>query len=188
MNFIFKDVLDFFKNPNSTGKLAFSIGFMSVILTIIFFTFGLYIEHKRYQEQIDVLVKSILDEFNYLIPNDLKKILSDLLSNNSKKTATTDSDKSIEKNNKKIRYQSIFFCLVLVIIACVINYFLYKNNPTEYDLGYILKNTIIMIIFLVITEIIFTLLIIRHFRIVNKDFVKIEMIRHILDKKWKCPF
>lgn len=187
MESIFKDLFDYFKDPNSIGKLSLSVALMSILLTIIFFTFGLYIEHERYQDQIDKLVKSITDEFNYLLPDELKKTLINLIKKDTK-VKITNSDEKVDKENKKIKRNSIYFCILLLIIAIVINYYLYINNPNVYDFTYILKYTIILLLFLVITEIIFTLLIIRRFRLVNKDFVKIEIVDYILNKKWNCPF
>jgi hypothetical protein len=153
-----------------------SIIFISTFICVFFFTYGKEVEKQIVKEQSEYIASSLMDDAKTFIPdNMIKNIINQIQMPDMK-----ESDQQVENNNKEIQQYAIKVIGISSLIGIIIAYFLsYIYNIKFID---VIKNNLVILLFIAVTEYIFLTYIIKNFIIADPNFVRNKMLRVLKEK------
>lgn len=169
--------------PELFSKVLINVLFISVFISLFFFTYGARIEQKVVEDQMEFLCINITNmaklggkEINQQMKDYINKITVPDLS---------EEDKKARNNNNNIMKRIInlvigFFIAVSFIIFGVYTQF---GNKT-YDLGEIVTNNFIILLFIGLTEFAFLTFFGAKFISIDPNKTKLSIIKHLREYKY----
>lgn len=168
------------KLVNYSMTIAIQVLFVFIFLNVFFFVYVVKEEKKIFQKQIRIIIsdmfndqsiKSIINSF----PNfkDTKSVMLGLLGIIKRKIeqSTSSDNKHIEKINNDIKKKSI---LLMAISTCVLSIIIMILICIGFKIPFydIIKENLIILVFIGITEYIFLNLIAKRYRVINANNVR----------------
>ena len=150
-----------------------NITFVSITIGFLFFTYGKHIEQTIVKKEASQLVNDLLMEFTYLIPSDIKsQISSNLVSPDF-----TVQDNIVAISNKNLLVTAFNILSAFFVISLIVSYYISK----KFDLDFIgsVKISIILTIFVALTEISFLTFIGQYYTSVDPNFTKLCLIQSL---------
>ncbi len=131
------------------ASIILTVSAMATFLSIFFFTYGAKIERKVLSEQMGYITNSLLGDFGFLIPNDVKSKIRDNL-HKIKLPNLEDADNKVNDSNKLIIQNTIKIVVILLTSALLLTY----GMSVYYDFNYydVIFITVLSIIVVAITE------------------------------------
>lgn len=128
-----------------------------VFLSLFFFFYISKKEQEKLNQEVDILSGKIPGILSSIKKNDKNHIIQwDILKKNTeieKSINDIDLDGYIEKNNKNLKYLSIIIAICMLFLSFGV-YFYNRNNP-NLDISYIIKENIIIFLFIGTIEFMF---------------------------------
>jgi hypothetical protein len=145
---------------NSIGIFINIIIHMFILFLFLCLFFFFYIskkEEEKLNEEVDMICKKIPDILSFIEEKDKYHMIKwDIVKEkveNEQKIDDLDIDDYIEKNNKNLKYISIIIAISLLLITIGVYY--YNRNDPNIDIGYIIKENIIIFLFIGTIEFMF---------------------------------
>jgi hypothetical protein len=163
------------------SKVTINVLFITLFITIFFFTYGSYIEKKVVQNQMDILSKDIIDFLN-LFGQDFNKIISDQL-NNVTLPDLSEEDKKIKNNNNKIIIKTMIYLLFFIVILSSIIYYNYiAFSDNSYKMSKIILENLLILLAICMTEFIFVSFFIYRYVSIDSNTVKLVILKLFKEK------
>jgi hypothetical protein len=158
------------------SKVLSNVLFISIFIAFFFFTYGSYIEKKVVKNQMEFLSEHISNIIKLGGKNINKDVIN--FTNNIKVPDLSKEDKDASTNNKKItlnviKINILFFIIVFSIIIYI--YLNYGNNT--YNLGQIISNNLVILLFIALTEFIFWNFFASKFISIDPNKTKLSIIQ-----------
>jgi hypothetical protein len=156
-----------------------SVTLFAIFLTIFYFTYAAKIEG----DIVDIQMKNLVNDFGYsfdIIGENDKKKISEYL-NNIKLPDTTKIDEDIEKSNRDVIRKAMIFLGVFSGVLILGSVILYVINKGKIDIKYIIRNNLILITFVALTEIFFLNAVAKRYKSLDANDVKLKIIEKLQD-------
>jgi hypothetical protein len=174
---------------NRLFRVILQVIFIFIFLTIFFFTYVQTVEKDSFKLQMNIVVDDLLDDMviRKLVPSGQEEIATILLdgsvevvrSNFSKNTKTEDD--KINKRNYEIKSKAFKWVGVSIfILIIIVSIFTFCGHCIPFRLH--LKESILIVLFVAITEIIFLNVITKNYWSVDPSQVRHQIGESI--KKW----
>jgi hypothetical protein len=168
-------VKEFIKTYNfNIVNILLHVILIASFITILFFTYGVYIEKKVFEKQIDIFVEENLNSVKYLFPN-----LADKLKEKVKtlKFQNFDlEDKLVEENNNKIYKSAMYALTISIVVIAILIVLIYKFiTPDEEKNGYIKKlllYNVAAILVVGVTEIAFLTYFVGNYQSIDNNMIR----------------
>jgi len=169
-------------------KILMNVLFISIFISMFFFSFGTYVEEKNVDKQLNILANNINDviKVSGKIPNTtLYNYINNNLLSSEKINIIKQNDNQNKHSNKKIVktvtiYNVIFFVVIISIVVLLkINYRI-KGS----DIRNLVIESFIILFFIALTESIFIYFFGSKFVSININDIKlkfVEMIKNYRD-------
>jgi hypothetical protein len=157
-------------------NVSVSVGMMSIFLTIFYFYYVLSVEHEMIHDNINIMVKELLQSVKpFLTPHIIKNIESSLKNPDMK-----EQDDNVKKSNDKIEAEAIKNMSIICVLSIIIGYGL--STYFNIDFYKIIISNILIVIILGITE--YSFLHILPSKIITGDpnFIKYKVLTNIKNK------
>ena len=162
----------------------------TVFVTVLFFTFGKYIETSVAKNNADLLVDSLTDDIKFfgtnLAPKQFQEI-SDLLKR-LKPPNMDKEDQNVNTQNMKLIKNTMFYVLIGALIAIVVGLIFWLTllrRPFKQYFTFIFPHALIVLVFVAIVEIIFFITISKNYRSLDPNVVKKAIMDTIIEKTKK---
>lgn len=163
------------------------IALYSIFVTVLFFTFGKYIETSVAKNNTDLLVDSLTDDIKFFGTNlapkqfeELSKLLKQLTPPNMSK-----QDQDIKDQNMKLIKNTIFYVLIGALSAILVSLILWvallRRSFKQY-FAFIFPHALILLGFVAMAEIIFFITISKNYRSLDPNIAKKAIMNTIIDK------
>jgi hypothetical protein len=163
------------------------VALYTVFVTVLFFTFGKYIETSVAKNNSDLLVDSLTDDINFfgtnLAPNEFQKI-SELLKN-LKPPNMDKEDQDVNDQNMKLIKNTMFYVLIGALSAILVGLILWVvllRRPIKQYFTFIFPHALILLGFVALVEIIFFITISKNYRSLDPNVAKKAIMDTIIDK------
>jgi len=169
--------------PELFSKILINVLFISIFISLFFFTYGASIEKKVVENQMDFLCINLTDmiklggkEVNQQITDAVKNITIPDLSEEDQKAYDT---------NKNIMMQVIKLVIIFFIVVSFIVFGVYSQfgNKT-YDLGEIISNNLVILFFIGLTEFSFLTFFGAKFISIDPNKTKLSIIQNLKKNKY----
>lgn len=154
--------------PKEICGIIMLVVLIATFLTIFFFTYASTVEGEIVEDQVDYIVNDFTKDLKLLPPNVLAILKSGMKMVN--KPDLTTQDKEVEEHNNKIITTTIKYVAILFIATVVIIY--YASNKYNFTVGDLIKQNLIILVFIALTEFCFLNLFARQFISANPNLVK----------------
>jgi hypothetical protein len=165
------------------------VAFIAVLIIVIFFTFGLKIEHGVVIREINYLLKKILDPISRLYPNIVAQ-KNDYIATIVIPPDSPETIKEIDDSNNKLKLQTVRYIGILLLIAIIVVLIIAWKFSRLSDgkvLTYkaflikILKYNLITLIFVAMIYIGFTYFIGHNFIYIDYNKINSEIITKLIE-------
>ena len=168
-------------NYKQAAHIVLNITIISTFIGVLFFTYGKTVEKQIVQDQSEYIAKTIANDIKIFIPNELKIKLKEQL----KVPDMSKEDAAVEKSNSELQKKAMIVLGVLFLIGitttlviCIIG-----------DLNFrVLLESIVILFFVALTEILFLNLVARNYKIADPNFVKRQLLESIKEQVSKPDF
>ena len=168
-------------NYKQAAHIVLNITIISKFIGFLFFTYGKRVEKQIVQDQSEYIAKTIANDIKIFIPNELKIKLKEQL----KVPDMSKEDAAVEKSNSELQKKAMIVLGVLfligiftTIVICIIG-----------DLNFrVLLESIVILFFVALTEILFLNLVARNYKIADPNFVKRQLLESIKEQVSKPDF
>jgi hypothetical protein len=151
--------------PQSIAKIILHVTCFAILLTTLFFTYTIGIEKTITKNQVQVLVDSFIGYFpsgtfsNIKVPIDSNDYQNDLM---------------VNENNTNIRNMATSAIFIFSVVSFAVVYLM--SSKYDFELEDMVKENLIVMIFVGITEIIFLTFYASKFQLVDTNHVKYMLI------------
>lgn len=163
------------------------VGLYTIFVTVLFFTFGKYIETFVAKNNSDLLVDSLTDDIKFfgtnLAPKEFQKI-SGLLKK-LKPPDMSKQDKDVNDQNMKLIKDTMFYVLIgasSAILLGLIFWLVLLRRPFKEYFTLIFPHAIILLCFVAIVEIVFFTTISKNYRSLDPNIAKKAIVDTIIEK------
>lgn len=94
------------------------VALIAVLIIVIFFTFGLKVEHQVVEREIKYLIKKILDPMSQVYP-DIVKHKDEFLAQMVIPPDSPEVIKEIDDNNKELKLQTLKYLVGLILVTLI---------------------------------------------------------------------
>lgn len=94
------------------------VALIAVLIIVIFFTFGLKIEHQVVEREIKYLIKKVLDPLSRVYP-DIIKHKNEFVAEMVIPPDSPEVIKQIDDNNKELKLETLKYLVALILIALI---------------------------------------------------------------------
>ena len=163
-----------------------------VFLTLFFYSYVSNIEREEFEIQLDKIVDDIFDQYHYkfenMFPEDVNKkmLLKTMIYgiiNQSKimiDEKTKDKNKEIDDNNRQFVLKSVYTVLIYIFLCFFILLVMYLNGY-QVDIKGNIKESLFVLVFIFIIEIVFLNLIAKHYMSGNANYVTKTFTQKIIE-------
>jgi hypothetical protein len=127
------------------------VGIMSCLITIIFFTFGKYIEKKIVENNISYLINNLVGDLPKMLNSELKKSINDAL--NSPTKTDEDEKNRVINSNKSLQIKAFISISIILVICLTISYIIARKINIKFSM--VLAQAILLSIGVGLIEILF---------------------------------
>jgi hypothetical protein len=164
------------------SKVLINVLFISIFITVFFFTYVSYIEKKVVVEQMNFLSRDIKNFFG-LFGKNINDNISEKLNNISIPNLEHEDEKTTH-SNKNIQKKSLIFIVFFILIMSTIIYLNYsKYGVTSYNLGNIISENLVILVAIAITEFVFLTYFASRFVSINPNSVKLEILETLRENQ-----
>lgn len=158
---------------NYVLNAIYLVSFYSILVPSLFFTYGSYIERKSLELQID----RVMDIFTKVI-HGLNIIIPDI------SVPADGSNDDIDSQNRKIIEEAFLVMGIVFAVGVTSGLLLYYKFKNKYKLNLykILRNTLIVLLVIIIVELIYFGLIVKNYRTLSTNEIISVIAKEILDK------
>ena len=149
---------------NILSSSLFIVGFYSIIVILLFFTLGTYIEKLSVNNQLDMFINEFTNQIQGFINTNGGKILPNIPDN----FKHNKDDDEIEESNRQILYEAIAFG-VIVFFVCLLFSFLLWKFKCRFNYKNMLYHNFILLFFVVVVEVIYFFCLSKNYRILDKN-------------------
>lgn len=155
-------------------KTILSVVLISAFIGVFFFTYVAKVEEKIVKRQSIEIIKGFTEDIRKLLPRPMLKQVYDSIEPSLVPQDLSSEDEEVKISNaeliKKARRIIVIFTvigLLLVVLLC----FIFKVNPKD-----IIINTLVILVFVAVTEYVFVTYIVQNYNTIDSNFVKQKMI------------
>lgn len=138
-------------------NIIIHIFILFAFLSLFFFFYISKKEQEKLDEKVDILSKKVPNILSFIEQKDYYNMIKwDLVKRNTeieKSIDDLDVDNYIEKNNKNLKYTSIIIIISLLFLS--FGFYFYNRNNPNLDISYIIKENIIIFLFIGTIEFMF---------------------------------
>ena len=171
------------KDPDHLIEIPYQVAFMLIFLVIFYFSYVHNVEKKSFDKQISMTTNNVyntIDSSNSSKGNNTRLALLCAIQH-QKYTTVTSNDTSTENHNNSLLFKSFDMVLYLLIIISILYSIIRPNISHISHLTIIIKQIVIMVVVIAITEIIFLKLIIGNYHSINSNKVTCKLYKLILE-------
>lgn len=165
-------------NAEFVANVIMHIGFIATLLGIVFFTYGNYIEEVVTTSQVETLTDQYFTLFNLLITPAQKALLKTAFLTVQKPDMSV-ADNEAAVSNNSIRNEAIIVLGSLLIICTFTSYLMSKYF--KFSFGELLKENLIIVFFVLCTELIFATFIAKNYLAADPNYVKLVIINALIN-------
>jgi len=156
--------LVYYFSRNKLSSNLFLISLYTVLIVVLFFTYGSYIEKVSIKNQINY----IIDEQTSTLQSIIKSTTSGInFSDNDLIKSIPPQNKNLDdetkKNNTKALYEAIIFASVVFIIGVSLSYLLWKKNGKN-TFSIMVYHNLIILVFVFIVELVYFACLSKNYR------------------------
>jgi len=133
------------------------VGIMTCLITVIFFTFGKYIEKKIVVNNLDYLINNIIGDLPKILSPELKKSISDSLNSTVKINVNEEEKNKVINSNKSLQTKAFISSSILLVICLIVSYMLVRKQDVKFSI--ILGQALLLSIGVGLIEILFMYLV-----------------------------
>ncbi len=168
------------------SNIIMNIIVISLFLGVFFFTYGTYLEKEIMKNQVDYLVDDLISPIKVFIPQDTMKRIN-LKLNTFNISIDKLGDEKVKKNNKEIIKKAtiaigVSIIAAIIIITIISKKFNKENMSTGEFWGKLIKYNLVSILFIGITQFIFTTRFSKNFMTIDINLLKEFTLNNILNK------
>ena len=155
------------------STILLTVVFIGTFLSIFFFTYASKIEEQIVIKQMDYITNELLDNFDIVVTDDLRKNIKIQLEK-VKSIDLQSEDNEASENNKKIFSNTIKIIVPILLIVLLLTFglsFVYNFSFKD-----ILKQSIFILLVIAITEILFLNIFAKHYISADLNFVKYKIV------------
>jgi hypothetical protein len=160
-------------NSYNIANIILHITLISCFIALFFFTYGCIVEEEILKNNIQFLADNLTQNSN-LIP---QKIKNELKGELEKIQISNKSDENADKQNKKIILLTVEIFVPVFVVGILIIFIIYKIS--KYDYKKLIKDNLIILFFVGLTEFIFFTFYIKKYISINPNHIKKEVIKNI---------
>lgn len=162
-------------------NLLLSVGFISVFIGIFFFTYAKNIEENIIKTQSEFIASNLAKDIRLIIPKEGGgHSIRALIADNLNFPDMTEEDKKVENNNNQLRKKAYIVLVIGALLLTVLSFIIAKVN--RFGFWKIIKNNLIILFFVFITEFEFLTYIGQNFISTDPNFVKNVLLKSIRDR------
>jgi hypothetical protein len=159
------------------GNLIMHIGFIATLLGLIFFTYGSYIEQQVTVTQVEDLTNQYFTFLNLVITPAQKQLLNSAFSQ-IQQPDMSQQDSDVNNANINLRNKAIIILSILFVSCLIVAYIL--SIIFKFSYWELLKENLIIMLFILITEICFATFIAKNYLAADPNYVKLTIINSLL--------
>lgn len=163
------------------------VALYTVFVTVLFFTFGKYIETSVAKNNADLLVDSLTDDIKFFGTNlapkefqEISKLLKQIKPPNMSK-----QDQDVNDQNMKLIKNTMFYVLIGALSGILVGLILWVallRRPFKQYFTFIFPHSLILLGFVAMVEIIFFITISKNYRSLDPNIAKKAIVDTIIDK------
>lgn len=109
------------------------VGIMAFLITVIFFTFGKYIEKQIVINNLDYLINDTIGDLPKTLKPELKKSITDSLNSSYEKiNINKDEVEQVVNSNKSLQNKAFIFSSILLVVSLIISFIISKKANINY--------------------------------------------------------
>ncbi len=163
-----------FFTPEVIANIILHVAFISSFLGIFFFTYGSRVEKDVVKDQIDFIVKNFTDDITNTVPPEYLQRISPIIQTLQPPDMSKE-DIEVEEQNHKLLIKAM--SVISVVLAISILSVVYLSKKYNFDLWNMIKENIVILCFVALTEFCFLTFIGKTFRSADPNFVKFTIIQ-----------
>ena len=165
-----------FINYNQSAQIILNITLISTMIGVLFFTYGKDVEKKIVQEQSEYIAETIANDIKIFLPLELRKSIVD----NMKVPDMSEADADVEEVNNVLLKQANMVLGILFAVGIAIT--LGISWAGKVNIYHVIIESIVILVVVVMTEILFLNIIARNYKIADPNFVKSELMKSVKDE------
>lgn len=163
-------------SPFGIASMLVAISLFSVFIVIFFFLYARRVEEKIVEIQVKNVINDMYEDLNTLrVPEDFTKIIL----NNMKNPNLTEEDLAVTENNKKVLKNAIIYSSLLLLFSGIGIF--YIHSKYKIDLKILFKKSLIIILFVALTEFYFLNRIAQNYNAIDPNKIKLLILENIKD-------
>lgn len=173
--------LVYYFGRNKLSSNLFLISLYTVLIVILFFTYGNFIEQESTKSQLDYLIDSQTSSLQSIIKSTsggVNFINNDLIKSISSQSDTIDDE--VKKNNTKALYESIIFASIIFIVGVSASYLLWKKNGKN-TYSTMVYHNLIMLLFVFIVEIVYFSCLSKNYRTIKTNEIYFNLYDQLVE-------
>jgi hypothetical protein len=156
-------------NTHQLSQIILNITIFSVFIGFFFFTYAASVEKDIVKDQSAYIATDIATDLRVFLPSSVRMSIVD----NLKVPDMTEKDATVKEANNKLMKQAMIALSILLSVGIL------STLTVAYIGGvgiHIAKDSLIILTFVAVTEIVFLNLITRQYRVSDPNYVKKEML------------
>lgn len=159
--------------PSEIATIILQVVLIATFIGVFFFTYASKIEKEIVEDQMDYIVKDIVNNIKIFIPENKRKDVSDFIKNMTIPDMKRE-DKLVDDMNKGLLNKAVIVLSILVIVGVIAVYIM--SIKYNFTLMPIIKESLIVLAFVGLTEFVFLRYIGKNYRSGDPNIVKYELI------------
>jgi hypothetical protein len=157
---------------NFIANILLHIGFISVLLGGLFFTLGSYVENTITTSQVQGIIDGYFTSYNLVTTPAQKAQFAPLgiMFNNPPDMSAEDAQ--VAAANHALLIKAVIVLAIIFVVSVGVAYYLSASTFME-----LLKENVVIVCFVALTEICFLMFIARNFRAVDPNYVKLTIVK-----------
>lgn len=152
-------------------QIILNVTIMSTFIGIFFFTYAASVEQDIVKEQSEYIAETMANKIKFLLPQDVKNELSQL-----EAPDMTKADADVKKSNTELRNKAMIVLGVVFVTGIIATLIVAKIGNVGF---HIVKESIIILLFVAITEFTFLNIVTKQYKVADPNFVTGEVLKSI---------
>jgi len=158
-------------NSKQISQIILNVTLVSCFIGVLFFTYGSKVEQEIIQEQTENITKSITGDLQFL-PDSLKQQIKEQLSVPNMES----DDLNAKESNSKLLKKSALVLGILFLVGMLLTIIIYITNKIDEN---IFTESLVILLAVGLTEVLFLNIISRPYKIADPNFVKYSMLSNL---------
>lgn len=152
-------------------QIILNVTIMSTFIGVFFFTYAASVEQDIVKEQSEYIAETMANKIKFLLPQDVKNELSQL-----EAPDMTKADADVKKSNTELRNKAMIVLGVVFVTGIIATLIVAKIGNVGF---HIVKESIIILLFVAITEFTFLNIVTKQYKVADPNFVTGEVLKSI---------